>query len=184
MIFFRNYNYRLRASQSVIMVLILDCNGLICNVGRMRGYDFCQWDKLYFMVAFWISLTLHWNYLLHWSYVDRTHLCRCILLPEQQVAFTIAQFPALSDFLRHFQRTWFRTFPVEMWDVFHRALKLRTTNHCESWNNRGNLQTRRAFSIFDWLLDFSKFKENCPKIKFSIWRLGTYLLHKQKMEVA
>ena len=61
-----------------------------------------------------------------------------------QVVFCVGEYPVLMEFLRYFHRTWIETFPIEMWNVFERPSRLRTTNFCEGWNNAWNTHTRRA----------------------------------------
>ena len=67
-----------------------------------------------------------------------------VFLNDPQVTFTVEQFPILTDFLRYFHRTWVITFPINMWNVFKRPSRPRTTNYCEGWNNAWNMHTRRS----------------------------------------
>ena len=61
-----------------------------------------------------------------------------------QTAFCIREIPGIADFLRYYYGTWLEAFMMRMWNVFNRPSNLRTTNHCEDWNQSWNAQTRRS----------------------------------------
>ena len=52
--------------------------------------------------------------------------------PSQTLFFRYSE---LRDFFQHFHNTWFLTYPPEMWDVFDRPSRIRTTSICEGWNS-------------------------------------------------
>ena len=89
-------------------------------------------------------------------------------LNDPQVVFCIGEYPVLLEFLRYFHRTWVETFLIEMWNVFERPSRLRTTNYCEGWNNAWNTHTRRASPNIWLAIKFLKIQQKTPKIKFFI----------------
>ena len=51
----------------------------------------------------------------------------------------IRHYPALARLLRYFEMTWLNgPFPLALWNVYNRPLRLRTSNVCESWHKRWN----------------------------------------------
>ena len=56
------------------------------------------------------------------------------LLDEEPTWTLFFRYLELRDFFQYFQNTGFLTFPPEMWNVFERPSRMRTTNICEGWN--------------------------------------------------
>ena len=51
----------------------------------------------------------------------------------------IRRYPALARLNRYFELTWLNgPFPIQMWNVYDRHLRLRTTNTIEGWHHRWN----------------------------------------------
>ena len=102
-----------------------------------------------------------------------------------QVVFCVGEYPVLVEFLRYFHRTWIETFPIEMWNVFERPSKLRTTNFCERWNNAWNTHTRGASPNIWLAIKFLKIQQKKHrKPNFSYAARSTSTTAKQEMEAA
>ena len=81
------------------------------------------------------------------------------LLDEEPTRTLFFRYPELRDFFQYFQNTWFLTFPPEMWNVFERPSRMRTTNICEGLNSSWNRRTRRGRHNFWLAIRFLKVQE-------------------------
>lgn len=65
----------------------------------------------------------------------------------------IRRYPALARLNLYFERTWLNgPFPMLLWNVYDRPLRLRTTNTCEGWHNRWNDMVARIHPNIWYLL--------------------------------
>ena len=72
------------------------------------------------------------------------------LQDEEPIWTLFFRYPELRDFFQYFHKTWFSTFPPEMWNIFERPSRMRLTNICEGCNSSWNRRTRRGRPSF-WL---------------------------------
>ena len=71
------------------------------------------------------------------------------------------------------------TFLINMWNVFERPSRLRTTNYCEGWNNAWNMHTRSSPNI--WLaIKFLKIQQKNTQNPVNHIRLGRLSPQKRK----
>ena len=60
---------------------------------------------------------------------------------------------------------------MKMWNDLNRPSNLRTTNHCEGWNNSWNAQTRRSSPNNWFAIRFIKIQDkNTKKTGLGSWK--------------
>ena len=89
-----------------------------------------------------------------------------VIFKDPQVSFTVEHLPTLAVSLREFHRALIITFAINMWNVFERPSRLRTTNCCKGWNNAWNMHTRRFSQIFGWLANSWRSNKKTAKTKY------------------
>ena len=103
------------------------------------------------------------NYVCGFPTIGEIRIAIVGLLDEEPTRTLFFRYPELRDFFQFFLNTWFLTFPPEMWNVFDRPSRMRTTNICEGWNSSWNRRSRRGRPNFWLAIRFSKVQEKLFK---------------------
>ena len=94
------------------------------------------------------------------------------LLEDQETQSLVRRYIELENFLRYFYNRWFRTFPPEMWRVFERPSRVRTTTNCEGWNSAWNRRNGRKSPNFWLAIRFLRREERIIRNTIEIMEAG------------